>query len=83
MLSAGEFGHEQTLAVYLDLEEDLPTLARFYRLDFVRHGWRLLSDESPDQASRLLVVQRGNEMRVVSLSQEPGEALSVTIASTR
>ncbi len=83
MLSAGEFGHTQTLGVYLDVEEDIAALAGFYRMDFVRHSWRLISDESSDAAHRLLVVQRGSEMRVVSLSQEPGEKANVTFASAR
>ena len=83
MLSAGEFGHDETLAIYIDCEESIDALARFYRLDFVRQGWRLESDISEGTGSRILIVQRSGETRAVSLQQEPGELVSVTFATAR
>jgi hypothetical protein len=83
MLSAGEYGHDAALTVYVDCEEDMGTLGRYYAIDFVKNGWRVLSDESPDATSRLFVVQRGGEMRAISVFQDLGERASVTFASAR
>ena len=83
MLSAGEFGNEESLTIYIDCKDELPSLKSFYRRDFIRHGWRLLSDKATDEDGHLFLIQRGQEMRAVALSQEAGAAASVTIASTR
>ena len=83
LLSAGEFGHDETLAVYVDCQEDIDALARFYRLDFVRQGWRLESDTSDTAHSRVLIVQRSGETRLVALQQDPGERSTVTFATAR
>jgi hypothetical protein len=82
MLSAGEFGNDETLSIFIDCAQDAATLASFYRRDFVNHGWRLLSDDESEDGS-LLIAQRGSEMRALSISQEPGELASVTVATTR
>ncbi|MCP4446833.1 MAG: hypothetical protein GY811_16015 [Myxococcales bacterium] len=82
MLSAGEIGHGQTLTTYTDSDQSISELAVFYRRDFFTRGWRVLADEVESADLRYFVVQRGSEMRVVSLSQEPGEGASVTIATT-
>lgn len=82
MLSAGEIGHSQTLTVYVQSEHSLAELRQFYRRDFVRREWRILADEQQGDSLHYFVVQRGSEMRVVAVSQEPGEMPSVTIAST-
>ncbi len=80
LLSAGEHGFGATLTVYVDCEEEMGTLANYYALDFVKKGWRVLSDEAPDPTSHLYVVQRGGEFRALSISQEVGELATVTIA---
>lgn len=83
ILSAGEVGNDETLAIYIDCEEDLASLKRFYRRDFLRFGWRVLTSEGAGDDDHLFVIQRGDEMRAVALSRAPGEAASVTIASAR
>ena len=82
MLSAGELGHDETLGMYLDIEESVEELVRYYKRDFSKQDWRLVADQDED-GTRLLVVQRANAMRVVALSKEPGGHSSVTIATAR
>lgn len=83
MLSAGEHGHDETLGVYIDCQESVDELARFYRRDFLRRGWRVMAEESEGPGDRLFALQRGEAMRVVSLAEEAGEGASVSIATTR
>lgn len=81
MLSAGEIGFSETLTIYVDTNESVPELAQFYRRDFLSRGWRVLADEMETRL-HYFIVQRGSEMRVVSISQQNGEKPSVTIATT-
>ncbi len=82
MLSAGEIGHSETLTMYTDSDQTIPELVGFYRRDFLRRGWHVLTDTREGDSLQFFVVQRGREMRVVSLSREPGSKTSVTIATT-
>lgn len=82
MLSAGELGEDETLAVYIECDESVESLSSYYRRDFLGRGWRIMSDELEDGA-RLFVVQKANIMRVVSLAVDDDERVSVTVASTR
>lgn len=82
MLSAGELGEDETLAIYIDSEESIDALSSQYRRDFVRRGWRVMSEESGDDLS-LFVLQRHNVMRVVSISEQEDGRASVTVATTR
>ncbi len=82
LLSAGEVGHAQTLTLYVDCEQSLDELAVYYRSDFLRHGWRVMLDETEGSDMHFFIVQRDSEMRVVSLTREPGESSSVTIATS-
>lgn len=77
MLSAGELGHGESLTVYIDCEESTGTLEVFYRREFKRHGWHLLGEQDGD--GHLFIVQRGNEMRVVSIGADDNSS-HVTIA---
>tara|TARA_R110002073_G_scaffold336104_2_gene530356 strand:- start:9097 stop:10032 length:936 start_codon:yes stop_codon:yes gene_type:complete len=80
LLSAGEIGHSQTLTIYAESEESLDTLTLFYRRDLLSRGWRVLMD-SKEGDGHFFVVQRGSDMRVISLSPQ-AEGMSVTIATT-
>lgn len=82
MLSAGEIGHSQTLTIYSDVNESVAELAVFYRRDFLERGWRILADQREESDFRWFVVQRGSDVRVVSLIDESGERVSVTVAGS-
>ncbi len=82
LLSAGEVGHAQTLTLYVDCEQSLDELAVFYRRDFSQHGWRVMLDKEEGSDMHFFVIQRGSNMRVVSLTSESGGTTSITIGTS-
>lgn len=72
ILSGGEIGNSETLTVFIECEESIEELSGFYRKGFVQQGWRVL-DDSDNEEGHMFVVQKGAEMRVISISSESGE----------